>query len=383
MWCFKYKGEKMKEIKYTIHTKNIERELITEFEATLKNNYDLFKGEEIHLMPDTHIGFIAPIGLTMTSKSQFISPELIGNDIGCGVLSVVLKGNKLNESDKEKLAKSIYKKMNSLPKKGIGSLGGGNHFIEIGELDNEYLITIHSGSRSIGASIYNECKLHCENYKKETIKQQKEDVIKSLKKQGKEKEIQKVINGFEPDLPKIEIAYLPKNYDKYNYLEEIKKGVKKAKENRETIMDHILNIVSDYGLVEKERVESIHNYIDFENETPIIRKGSISTNREKVVIPLNMRDGVLIGEPVNKEVFNISLPHGLGRKFSRTKAREEYDLDFLKEETKSIHSLSISEKIVDETPAAYKDVDIFLEDINKMLKNKKIYKTIINYKEQE
>lgn len=405
----------MKDLK--IFTKNIEEEAIKQINELLEQ--EPFKNCKVRIMPDVHAGKGCVIGFTADLGNKVI-PNIVGVDIGCGMLCVEL--GKI-ELDLEKLDKIInryipagrnireqklmdFKKINELYclrelkesnkfNRAIGTLGGGNHFIEIDVDDenNKYLV-IHTGSRNLGkqvADYYQNLAIElCSG--KEEMYQKKEKIIKTYKEQRRKSEIQQALKELEkeyknnkPDMPK-DLCYLEGKYRKM-YLHDMKICQEYASLNRNHIAKEILmNYFQltyvpeiDYPHIMNNRFETIHNYISFDDN--IVRKGAISAKKgEKVLIPINMRDGSIIAVGKGNENWNQSAPHGAGRIMSRTKAKEKFKLEEFKESMKGVYSTSIGEETIDEAPFVYKPIQEIIENIKDTVEIQKIIKPIYNFK---
>ena len=436
----------MKDLK--IFTSNIEDKAREQIDLLLEQ--EPFKDCKIRIMPDVHAGAGCVIGFTGNLGDKVI-PNIVGVDIGCGMLCVEL-GN--IDLDLKKLDEIIH---NSIPsgmnvndevyeyfdiskllchkelknkdewlEKSLCSLGGGNHFIEvdIDEDNNKYLV-IHTGSRNLGkqvAEIYQNKAIEYCSYKEE-MKQEIQDTIKEYKEQGRQQEIQQklieVHKKYEgkTKLPK-ELCYLEGQL-RENYLHDMKLCQEYASLNRLTISRIILkeyfavgNVVplTEYnfengtkslqGLVILDKddgifptinggmfshsgtmrlFETIHNYISFEDD--IVRKGAISAKKgEMVLIPMNMRDGCIIGVGKGNDDWNQSAPHGAGRIMSRMKAKETFNLDEYKESMKDIYTTSINENTIDEAPFVYKPMQEIIDNIGDTVDIIKIIKPIYNFK---
>lgn len=374
---------------------------------------EAFADSKIRIMPDVHKGKGCVIGFTANLGKKVI-PNIVGVDIGCGMLTVKLgkvdmdlkkldvyihenipSGKSINqhkqadflpELEKLKLLNEIrqdLKKWN----RAIGSLGGGNHFIEVNE-DNEknkYLV-IHSGSRNLGhvvATHYqNQAIEYHSGYNDEYLKA-RQDLIDTYKKEGRRKEIQNAIvklkEKFHEDkkLPD-GMCYL-EGQKREAYLHDMSICQKFAKLNRDTMAKRIL--IHMFGHNEFERFHTIHNYIDFEDN--IVRKGAIkATKNTEILIPINMRDGSILGVGKGNDDWNFSAPHGAGRLMSRTKAFESIEFKDFEEEMKGIYSTSITRKTIDESPMAYKSMEDILKNIGDTVEVKAILKPIYNFKSQ-
>ena len=279
--------------------------------------------------------------------------------------------------------------------RSIGTLGGGNHFIEIDidEDNNKYLV-IHTGSRNLGkqvADYYQDLAIQLCSGKEEMFKR-KEEIIKTYKEQGRKPEIQKALKELEkeykqnkPNLPN-ELCYLEGKYREM-YLHDMKICQEYASLNRLQIAKEILmNYFQltyvpeiEYPPVMNDRFETIHNYISFEDN--IVRKGAISAKEgERVIIPINMRDGSIIAVGKGNEDWNNSAPHGAGRLMSRKKAKEMFKLEEFKESMKDIYSTSVAEETIDEAPFVYKPMQEIIDNIKDTVEIEKIIKPIYNFK---
>ena len=278
--------------------------------------------------------------------------------------------------------------------RAIGTLGGGNHFIEIDidDRNNKYLV-IHTGSRNLGkqvADYYQDLAIQLCSGKEEMFKRKKE-IIMTYKEQGRMSEIQEALKELEaeykqntPDLPK-ELCYLTDKYREM-YLHDMKICQEYASLNRLQIAKMILINYFDltyipdmYPPTMHNIFETIHNYISFEDN--IVRKGAISAKKgEKVLIPINMRDGSIIAVGKGNEDWNNSAPHGAGRLMSRHKAKEMFNIQEFKESMKNIYSTSVVEETIDEAPFVYKPMQEIIDNIKDTVEIEKIIKPIYNFK---
>lgn len=390
-----------------IFTKNIEEQAINQINELLKQ--EPFKNSKVRIMPDVHAGKGCVIGFTGNLGEKVI-PNIVGVDIGCGMLCVEL-GN--IDLDLEKLDKIIRKYVPSgrnihefvkIPlfignlkcyeelkeinwlNNSLGTLGGGNHFIEVDEDEdkNKYLI-IHTGSRNLGkqvAEIYQEKAIKYCSYEDE-MKEAKQKLIKEYKEQHREKEIQdkliEISKKYEgkTKLPK-DLCYLEGEL-RENYLHDMKICQEFAVENRKEIA---FIIMSKMNLDCINYFETIHNYISFEDN--IVRKGAISAKTgEMVLIPMNMRDGCIIGIGKGNDDWNCSAPHGAGRIMSRMQAKETFTLNEYKESMKNIYTTSVNENTIDEAPFVYKPIQEIIDNIGDTVDIIKIIKPIYNFKANE
>jgi len=359
--------------------------------------FEPYQNSKIRIMPDVHAGKGCTIGTTMTIFDK-ITPNLVGVDGSCGMLTVKLKETdidlrKLDKTINEKIphgfnihSKSIKKidlrKLKCLKhvdviraSKSVGSLGSGNHFIELAKgLDDSLYLVIHTGSRNLGVQV---CKyyqnLACKEM--EGLKNIKKDLIAKLKVEGKEKDINKELSKIKK--PKVDknLAFLEGEGLK-DYLHDMKIVQKYAVDNRAAIAEIILNTLN---LHEEERFETIHNYIDFNRM--ILRKGAVSAEKgEKLLIPINMRDGSIIALGKGNPDWNYSAPHGAGRLMSRGEAHKKLNLNEFKEQMKDIYSTSVLTETLDEAPNAYKPIDEILNSIKETVEVIEVIKPIYNFK---
>nr|DAY01621.1 MAG TPA: tRNA-splicing ligase RtcB [Caudoviricetes sp.] len=400
-----------------IFTSDIEKKAVDQINLLLEQ--EPFKDCKVRIMPDVHAGKGCVIGFTADLGNKVI-PNIVGVDIGCGMLCVEL-GN--IELDLEKLDDIINKyipagrnirehklidfelinklyclrelKETKKFNRAIGTLGGGNHFIEIDidEDNNKYLV-IHTGSRNLGkqvADYYQNLAIELCSGKEEMFKK-KEAIIKTYKEQGRKEEIQKALKKLEkeykekkPNLPN-ELCYLEGKYREM-YLHDMKICQEYASLNRlqiakEILMNYFqLTFVPEieYPPVMNDRFETIHNYISFEDN--IVRKGAIRANKgERVIIPINMRDGSIIAVGKGNKDWNNSAPHGAGRLMSRRKAKETFNLEEFKKSMEDIYSTSVLEETIDEAPFVYKPMQEIIDNIQDTVEIEKIIKPIYNFK---
>ena len=426
----------MKDIK--IFTNNIEQEAINQINELLEQ--EAFKDSKIRIMPDVHAGKGCVIGFTGNLGDKVI-PNIVGVDIGCGMLCVELGNIDLDLERLDKIIReyvpsgmNVHKKQrykfleleqldcykllknkDNWLEKSMGTLGGGNHFIEIDvdEDDNKYLV-IHTGSRNLGkqvAEIYQGKAIKYCSYEDE-MKETKQKLIKKYKEQHKEKEIQEKLTeisklyGGRTKLPK-DLCYLEEDL-RLQYLHDMRICQEFAKDNRLSIAKQILCNYFELpyyegyksvrlrkkamspcdwytqDMIDKDfwYFETIHNYISFEDN--IVRKGAISAKTgEMVLIPMNMRDGCIIGIGKGNDDWNQSAPHGAGRIMSRMKAKETFNLDEYKESMKNIYTTSVNENTIDEAPFVYKPMQEIIDNIGNTVDIIKIIKPIYNFKSDE
>lgn len=367
-------------------------------------NYEPYKNATIRIMPDVHAGKGCTIGTTMTITDA-ITPNLVGVDIGCGMYVVPL--GKV-DIDLEKFDKVVNEKIPSgfnihdtpkrifwglnmlrcrevidfnMAQRSIGTLGGGNHFIELNEDEesNKYLV-IHSGSRNLGVRV-------CQYYQKIAEKNcqnsniDKNKIIAELKAQGRENEIQDAIKALKPTLVDKDLAHLT-GEDMQNYLHDMDICQRYAELNRETIADLILTEF-DYATcyATETPFHTIHNYIDLPVGIKMLRKGAVAAYRgQLLIIPMNMRDGSLLCVGKGNIDWNYSAPHGAGRLMSRKKAKEAISMAEFEKSMNDVYSTSVCESTLDEAPQAYKPMQSIIDAIHDTVDVMKIIKPIYNYK---
>lgn len=379
-----------------VFTNNVEETAISQIIELC--NQEFVKDSKIRIMPDTHAGAGCTIGTTMTIKDKIV-PNLVGVDIGCGVHVTKFS---LDNLDLVKIGRFVKKKIPSgfsvyceikkdfsienlkcfdklyntdRIRKSLGTLGGGNHFIEINiDKDNNHYLVIHSGSRNLGKQVadyyQNEAYKSLNNHNEEIQK-----IIDKLKSENKEKEIQNTLRELKHQKIKKQLSYC--EGELFNeYLHDMKIVQEFANQNRELITDRIVN---EFNLQVIEQFQTIHNYIDIDNM--ILRKGAVSAkNGEKLIIPINMRDGSLICIGKGNSDWNDSAPHGAGRLMSRSKAKENISMDEFKESMKGIYSTTISKATLDEAPMAYKPMKEIIDNIHDTVEILDVIKPIYNFK---
>lgn len=393
-----------------VFTENIDKETISQIKQLLDQEF--VKNSNIRVMPDCHKGAGCVIGTTMTIKDKIV-PNLVGVDIGCGVLCVELGDIDLNLDKIDDFIKNniphgfnINNKavvdyidkilkircINNIKKKpeefnrALGSLGGGNHFIEIDKDDfnNKYLV-IHSGSRNIGLQVakhYQDVGYNNLNYNNSEYEEKSKEIIESYKKSGKKKKIEKELKKLKESL-KIE-SKIPKDLcyvqgqDLDDYLHDMDIVQRYASKNRELMAEKIVEFIGlDYESLNK--FESIHNYIEVDKY--MLRKGAISAYEgEDVLIPINMRDGVIIGKGKGNPNWNYSAPHGAGRILSRAEAKNKIHMNDYKASMKDIFTTCVNVSTLDEAPQAYKPIEEIINNITDTVDIKKIIKPIYNFK---
>lgn len=367
-------------------------------------NQKFTMGSRIRMMPDIHAGAGCTIGTTMTITDKVV-PNLVGVDIGCGMETVRISEKSV---DLQKLDQVIHEKipsgfairdmahdylnkidLNSLccaphikmsrAEKSIGTLGGGNHFIEVDKDDDENLyLVIHSGSRHLGvevANYYQEEGYKALNHADDTAIK---ELISHLKAEGREKQIEKEIkrvkNLKQTNIPK-SLAYVSGElFEKY--IHDMKIVQHYAMLNRQAMIDEIVRAM---GFHVEEQFTTIHNYID--TEAMILRKGAVSAKAgEKLLIPINMRDGSLICVGKGNEDWNFSAPHGAGRLMSRAEAKRSFTVSEFEEQMTEVYTTSVNQSTLDECPMAYKNMQDILSNVGPTAEVIKILRPIYNFK---
>ncbi len=369
-----------------------------------------FRDAKVRIMPDCHAGKSCVIGFTADLGDKII-PNIVGVDIGCGMLTVELgkvdidyarlddvirtyvpSGREVNEGRLMRFPKiqemKCFRELMDTKKmeRAIGSLGGGNHFIEVDVDDegNKYLV-IHTGSRQLGIQV-------CEIYQKmavglhtgkEALWDEEERIKREYKAAGRRSEIHEIIMEIHrnfrqtpPDVP-MDLCFLTGKYSQ-NYLYDMKICQEFAGENRRMIARQI---IEQYGLEPVGEFTTVHNYID--HESNIIRKGAVSAKKgERLLIPINMRDGSLICVGKGNEDWNFSAPHGAGRLFSRTEAFNRFTVEEFEKTMKDagIFTTCVNHSTLDESPFAYKGMDDIVGNIEPTADIVKIIKPVYNFK---
>lgn len=386
-----------------IFTKNIEPKAENQIYELAK--LAAFSDAKIRIMPDVHYGASCSIGFTADLGDKVI-PNVVGVDIGCGMLTVPL--GKL-EIDFEKLDKFINRQIPSgfnvrarpsqysvnfpmddfkmgLEKKerllqSIGTLGGGNHFIEVAEnkLGERFLI-IHTGSRNLGKQVadwYQNLAVDYHNNNELVTQHNKRQVlITKLNQAGRNKELQTELAKLKRDKIPKHLCYLEGEL-REEYLHDMKLAQLFATMNRYTIA---IDIMSFIDASDCEPFETVHNYIGEDN---IIRKGAIAAYKgQKILIPINMRDGSLLCVGKGNEDWNYSAPHGAGRLMSRSEAKRTLDMKEFKDSMEGIYTTSVQESTLDESPQAYKPMEEIINAIGDTAELLHILKPIYNFKDK-
>ncbi|MEG6523619.1 RtcB family protein [Desulfotomaculum sp. 1211_IL3151] len=370
-------------------------------------NQEFVRKSKIRIMPDVHAGAGCTIGTTMTIKDKIV-PNLVGVDIGCGMETILISNKRLELQRLDKLicenipsGFAVRKKPHphneqidltqlrclksvqlDRAEKSIGTLGGGNHFIEVNkdEEDNLYVV-VHSGSRHLGLEV---AKYYQEAGYRQLNRNDKADLealITRCKSEGRDKEIQNALKELKNQvLTKIPftLAYVTGNLFE-DYLHDMKIVQRFAELNRKAI---ITEIVKGMKLEVVEQFTTTHNYID--TDRMILRKGAVSAQKgERLLIPINMRDGSLICVGKGNEEWNFSAPHGAGRLMSRTKAKQSFTVSEFKKQMKNVYTTSVKKETLDECPMAYKNMADIVNHIGPTADIVKRIKPIYNFKAGE
>ena len=369
-------------------------------------DYDFTAGSKIRIMPDAHAGKGCTIGTTMTIKDKAV-PNVVGVDIGCGMYTVNLGKIDIDFVKMDEAAHFIpsgkevwegrmkrfdltrllcYRNLKQTKRleRSLGTLGGGNHFIEIdAAADGTKYLVIHSGSRNLGkqvAELYQHLAVEL-NAGKAELFEKKEALIRTYKEQGRRAEIQAALKALECAFtaknppPPASLCYL---YGTYldDYLHDVEICQQFAVESRERMAEIILERT---GMTAHASFHTIHNYID--TKEMILRKGAIAAHKDELVlIPINMRDGSVLARGKGNPEWNYSAPHGAGRLMSRTKAKQTLSLEEYKKAMEGIYTTSVNQATLDEAPMAYKSLDDILGVIGDSVDIIEVLKPIYNFK---
>ncbi|MCH5340144.1 MAG: RtcB family protein [Acetatifactor sp.] len=393
------------------YAKVVEQEAIDQIQRMC--DCEFTEGSRIRIMPDVHAGNGCTIGTTMTVTDKAV-PNVVGVDIGCGMLTVNLgkaeidfekldeaahfvpSGMHIWEEVREKfdLTKLLcYSQLKNIEwlECSLGTLGGGNHFIEVDMAkDGTKYLVIHTGSRNLGkqvADLYQQLAIDL-NKGKETYLRQREEIIRTYKEQGRKKEIQAALEAIswytrKTTIPE-ELCYVYGSYFQ-DYLHDVEICQSYARRNREKIAEVLLEQAGMTGRVaadekgKPDAFHTIHNYID--TKEMILRKGAIAAHAgEKVLIPINMRDGSILAVGKGNPEWNYSAPHGAGRVMSRTRARHVLDMEEYRHAMKDVYTTSVNEATIDEAPMAYKALEDIIDVIGSSVEIIDVLKPIYNFK---
>ncbi len=369
-------------------------------------DHDFTAGSKIRIMPDVHAGKGCTIGTTMTIEDKAV-PNIVGVDIGCGMYTAELGKIDINFVKVDEAAHYIpggrdvwegrmerfdltglrcYRDLKQTKRleRSLGTLGGGNHFIEIDAAsDGTKYLVIHSGSRNLGkqvAELYQNLAIDL-NAGKADYFEKRDEIIRTYKEQGRRTEIQTALKALEsefaakePTIP-ADLCYL---YGTYldDYLHDVEICQQFAKRSRERMAEIILERT---GMTALSAFHTIHNYID--TKEMVLRKGSIVAHKDELVlIPINMRDGSVLARGKGNPEWNCSAPHGAGRLMSRTKARDTLDLDEYRKTMEGIYTTSVNEATIDEAPMAYKSLEDIIDVIRDAVDVVEVLKPVYNFK---
>lgn len=399
----------MFEIKGTVSTalcfaKVVEDEAIEQVRRMC--SFALTENSKVRIMPDVHSGKGCTIGTTMTVEDK-ACPNVVGVDIGCGMYTVRLADREIDfkavddvcrfipsgmnvwEGRQERFDLTALRCFHSLKdskrlERSLGTLGGGNHFIEIDRAcDGTNFLVIHSGSRNLGkqvAEIYQKLAVDLNKGIGEYL-EARDEIIRTYKEQGRRNEIQDALKQVKWDKKHKETS-VPADicwlYGTYldDYLHDVEICQAFARRSREKMAEIILEKT---GMTAVEAFHTVHNYID--TEEMILRKGAIAAHKgEKVLIPINMRDGSVLAVGRGNPDWNFSAPHGAGRIMSRTKAKETLDIEAYREAMSGIYTTSVSESTIDEAPMAYKSLEDIIDVIRDSVDIIDIMRPVYNFK---
>lgn len=380
----------------TVYTDNIDDNTIGQIITLCSQPF--VKDSKIRIMPDTHGGKGCVIGTTMTIQDKIV-PNLVGVDIGCGLYVVKLKPGKLKMSF-DKLDKVIRERVPSGSRthdkaiddfdldgviapihrgwtsRSIGTLGGGNHFIEVNQGSDGIYLVIHSGSRVLGKEI---AEYHQEvAYKKlDGLRKELKVAATKAKKTGS----LKMANDFMSDRELVKLDYdlsYVTGSDLENYLNDMEIAQRFAARNRYVMAQIILKAMKwDKAVISS--FDCVHNYIDINNH--MLRKGATSAQLgEQIIVPLNMRDGSILATGKGNPDWNYSAPHGAGRMLSRSNAKAQISLESYQKAMKDVWTTSVSKKTIDEAPKAYKSARQLLADVEDTMEIQEIIKPLYNFK---
>ena len=386
------------------YAKVVEEEAIEQIRRMC--DYPMTEGSRIRIMPDVHAGSGCTIGTTMTIIDKAV-PNVVGVDIGCGMYTVRLREAEIDFEKLDAAAHYIPSGLNVWDgrvekfdltglrcyrdlantgrlERSLGTLGGGNHFIEVDRAsDGTNYLVIHSGSRNLGkqvALLYQKLAVDL-NKGIGAWLEARDEIIRTYKEQGRRSEIQKALKqlkwdqeNLEPTIP-ADLCWL---YGKYldDYLHDVEICQAFARRSREKMAEILME---RSGLTGEEAFHTIHNYID--TEEMILRKGAIAAHAgEKVLIPINMRDGSVLAIGKGNPEWNYSAPHGAGRIMSRTAAKNTLSMDEYRETMKGVYTTSVNDSTLDEAPMAYKSLDDIIDVIRDSVDVVDILRPVYNFK---
>ena len=374
-------------------------------------DYEFTAGSRIRIMPDVHAGAGCTIGTTMTVTDKAV-PNVVGVDIGCGMYTVRLGDAEIDFEKVDEAAHFIPSGLNVWEERreffdlqqlrchdilrdtdrlerSLGTLGGGNHFIEIDEAaDGTKYLVVHSGSRNLGLQVAKHYQqtaigLHRENVR-ERFNREREDMIRTYKEQGRGKEIPAALKEIASrerraggDTPE-DLCWLY-GQDFEDYMHDVRICQEFARRSRELMAEILLERA---GMAGGEAFHTIHNYID--TEEMILRKGAIAAHKgEKVLIPINMRDGSVLAVGKGSPEWNYSAPHGAGRVLSRSAAKKQLSLEEYQESMKGVYTTSVNLNTIDESPMAYKSLEDIIGVIGGTVDIIDVMRPVYNFKASE
>jgi len=361
-------------------------------------------GTKVRIMPDYHAGKGCVIGTTIQLQDRVV-PNLVGIDVGCGVFVAQLDVTTVDFAQLDAIIRTYVPSGQDIHKEvspsrhfvefegkqfrasglkddytnlSLGTLGGGNHFIELAkDEDDQHYLLIHTGSRYVGAKVANwHQKRAYENLRREDLTEK----IEAMKQQGRQQEIQSMIQAYKEQTPFVpkDLSYL-EGEAFHDYIHDMKIAQQFARMNRWTIAETIAKQM-DWHFT--DTFDTIHNYID--TETMTLRKGAVRANKdEKLVIPMNMRDGSLICIGKGNAEWNYSAPHGAGRMFSRRAAKKALNMADFKNTMQGIWTTSVNEETLDEAPMAYKPMTEITSAIGETVDIVKVIRPVYNFKASE
>lgn len=405
----------------TVFTHNIEESAVGQVIKML--NEPITKGTKVAIMPDVYAGKGSTVGTTImlpNDRSKWkVCPNVVGVDIGCSMRAIKVKIDKLDLEELDKVVNTyipagfnvhnkaianvrdvqkmisnlsfrVNQKKTSHIVKSCGTLGGGNHYIELGTTPTgEYWLTVHSGSRGLGVLVADYHQKEAQKYIADipsnvsnaifqylTENNRQKDIGNELAKYKSSKIVPEYLNIYFPEkVNDMSLAYL-EGEKLENYLNDIAIAQEYSKLSRKLMLTEIAKRM---GWEILDEFESMHNYIDLENG--IIRKGATSAQQgERLIIPLNMRDGSIFATGKGNKDWNFSAPHGAGRVLSRSKAKELISMEDYKDSMEGIYTTSVTQSTLSESPFAYKESEEIIENIKDTVEIDYIVKPIYNFK---
>ena len=389
-----------------VFTDNLDEESINQIKEMLDS--PVAKNSNMRIMPDVHAGAGCVIGTTMKITDKII-PYFVGVDIGCGIAVQHIDAKDVNLTKIDNIIHeripagfeirdiphdlAKYTDINKLKCKGflsnfhkfdcaIGTLGGGNHFIEISmdEDSEEFYLIIHSGSRNLGKQVADFYQNLAAQLSSLSLSVEKAALIERLKEEGRHKEIASELKKLSETVPKKNMEYL-QDQVMDDYIHDMKIVQEYASFNRHVIAAEIMN-AAGWNIDYEGQFETVHNYID--TDTMILRKGAVSArDGERLIIPMNMAWGSVIATGKGNKDWNYSCAHGAGRIMSRKEAQRNLSMDDYKNTMKGIYSTCVTPSTLDESPQAYKDPEEVLNNLTDTIRIEKRLIPIYNFKANE